>query len=153
SGVTPLHRAVRTRCAAAVRALLDGGADPRRKNKNGSTPIKLATQHTGRGGAARPTQRHSKQRFCVCLNSMGRAFDTRGGPAGFLGQCQARGEAHAVASLPQMGGRSLSEYVGECPSSTFGATMTPADLSRAIIAFVVTPNRTSTEKKQNCDKL
>ncbi len=27
-GVTPLHRAVRNRCAAAVRALLEGGADP-----------------------------------------------------------------------------------------------------------------------------
>jgi hypothetical protein len=27
SGVAPLHRAVRTRCAAAVRALLDAGAD------------------------------------------------------------------------------------------------------------------------------
>jgi hypothetical protein len=28
SGVAPLHRAVRTRCGAAVSALLDGGADP-----------------------------------------------------------------------------------------------------------------------------
>jgi hypothetical protein len=50
SGVTPLHRAVRTRCAAAVGALLDGGADPRRENKFGSTPMRLATQNTGRGG-------------------------------------------------------------------------------------------------------
>jgi hypothetical protein len=51
SGVTPLHRAVRTRCTAAVRALLDGGADPKRTNKSGSTPMKLATQPTGRGGS------------------------------------------------------------------------------------------------------
>ena len=29
SGVAPLHRAVRNRCAAAVRALIEGGADPR----------------------------------------------------------------------------------------------------------------------------
>jgi hypothetical protein len=50
SGVTPLHRAVRTRCAAAVRVLLDGGADVRCKNKNGSTPMQLATRNTGRGG-------------------------------------------------------------------------------------------------------
>ncbi len=50
SGVSPLHRAVRTRCAAAVRALLEGGADPRRKNKSGSPPMLLATQNTGRGG-------------------------------------------------------------------------------------------------------
>ena len=51
SGVTPLHRAVRTRCAAAVKALLEGGADPQRKNNSGSTPILLATQNTGRGGS------------------------------------------------------------------------------------------------------
>ena len=37
-GVTPLHRAVRNRCADAVRALLEGGADPRRSNGNGSKP-------------------------------------------------------------------------------------------------------------------
>jgi ankyrin repeat protein len=49
SGVTPLHRAVRTRCAIAVKALLEAGA--RRKNKSGSTPMLLATQNTGRGGS------------------------------------------------------------------------------------------------------
>jgi ankyrin repeat protein len=49
--VTPLHRAVRTRCATAVRALLDCGADARRQNGSGSTPIRLATLHTGRGGS------------------------------------------------------------------------------------------------------
>jgi hypothetical protein len=54
AGVTPLHRAVRTRCAAAVKALLEAGADPRRKNKRGSTPMLLATQHTGRGGSGSP---------------------------------------------------------------------------------------------------
>jgi hypothetical protein len=54
SGVTPLHRAVRTRCAAAVGALLEGGADVRRKNKSGSTPRQLATQNTGRGGSGSP---------------------------------------------------------------------------------------------------
>jgi hypothetical protein len=51
SGVTPLHRAIRTRCAAAVKALLEGGADPRLKNGSGSTPMLLATQNTGRGGS------------------------------------------------------------------------------------------------------
>lgn len=51
SGVTPLHRAVRTRCAAAAGALLEGGADARRKNGNGSTPTMLATRQTGRGGS------------------------------------------------------------------------------------------------------
>ena len=50
NGVAPLHRAVRTRSAAAVAALLIGGADPRMKNKSGSTPLHLAVQNTGRGG-------------------------------------------------------------------------------------------------------
>src|SRR2546422_4558515 len=43
------HRAVRTRSLAAVRALVDGGADSRRPNKAGSTPLHLAVQTTGRG--------------------------------------------------------------------------------------------------------
>ena len=51
SGVAALHRAVRTRCAAAVQALLEGGADARCKNKSGSTPMRLATLTTGRGGS------------------------------------------------------------------------------------------------------
>src|SRR6476659_6834104 len=41
SGVAPLHRAVRTRSLAAVKALLDGGADIELRNKNGSTAIML----------------------------------------------------------------------------------------------------------------
>ncbi len=53
NGVTPLHRAVRTRCAA-VSALLDGGADARRQNGNGSTAIMLATRQTGRSGSGSP---------------------------------------------------------------------------------------------------
>src|SRR6059058_4363123 len=42
NGATPLHRAVRTLCAAAVRALLKAGADPTAMNKPGSTPFHLA---------------------------------------------------------------------------------------------------------------
>lgn len=51
NGATPLHRAVRTRCAAAVKALLTAGADATIKNKSGSTPFHLAVQNTGRGGS------------------------------------------------------------------------------------------------------
>lgn len=51
NGATPLHRAVRTRCAAAVRFLLRAGSDPLLKNKGGSTPFHLAVQNTGRGGS------------------------------------------------------------------------------------------------------
>jgi hypothetical protein len=42
--VTGSHR-------APVKALLEGGADLRRKNNSGSTAILLATQNTGRGGS------------------------------------------------------------------------------------------------------
>jgi ankyrin repeat protein len=66
SEVTPLHRAVRTRCAAAVQALLDGGADPRRKNKSGSTPMRLATSTTGRGGSG-SLEAKAQQEEIVCL--------------------------------------------------------------------------------------
>jgi hypothetical protein len=51
NGATPLHRAVRTRSAAAVRYLLAAGSDPASKNKPGSTPFHLAVQNTGRGGS------------------------------------------------------------------------------------------------------
>src|SRR5258706_9010186 len=67
NGATPLHRAVRTRCAAAVKCLLDAGADPTIRNKPGSTPFHLAAQNTGRGGSgseqARMAQREILQAF------------------------------------------------------------------------------------------
>ena len=54
NGATPLHRAVRTRCAAAVNFLLDAGSDPTLRNKPGSTAFHLAVQNTGRGGSGEP---------------------------------------------------------------------------------------------------
>src|SRR5207244_12758227 len=61
NGAAPLHRAVRTRCAAAVKCLLERGSDATLRNKPGSTPFHLAVQDTGRGGsgaeAARAAQR------------------------------------------------------------------------------------------------
>src|SRR5205085_2431856 len=67
NGATPLHRAVRTRCAAAVKCLLDAGGDATIKNKPGSTPFHLAVQNTGRGGSgaekARAAQREIIQAF------------------------------------------------------------------------------------------
>ena len=60
NGATPLHRAVRTRSAMAVRALLKGGADVRATNKNGSTPLDLARRPTGRGGAGSPRAREQQ---------------------------------------------------------------------------------------------
>ena len=67
NGATPLHRAVRTRCAAAVKCLLERGCDAKLKNKPGSTPFHLAVQNTGRGGsgaeAAKAAQRQIIQEF------------------------------------------------------------------------------------------
>jgi len=51
NGATPLHRAVRTRSAAAVKFLLQAGSEPTARNKPGSTPFHLAVQNTGRGGS------------------------------------------------------------------------------------------------------
>jgi hypothetical protein len=67
NGATPLHRAVRTRCAAAVKFLLDAGSDATLRNKPGSTPFHLAVQNTGRGGSgaekAKAAQREIIQAF------------------------------------------------------------------------------------------
>lgn len=51
NGATPLHRAVRARCAAVVKVLMEAGADPEARNASGSTPFHLAVQSTGRGGS------------------------------------------------------------------------------------------------------
>jgi ankyrin repeat protein len=52
-GASALHRAVRARSPAAVRALLKAGARvDARLNKGGSTPLHLAVQSTGAGGTA-----------------------------------------------------------------------------------------------------
>ena len=59
-GVTPLHRAVRTRSMPAVRALLNGGANPMLPNKSGSTPLSLAELTTGRGGSGSPHAREQQ---------------------------------------------------------------------------------------------
>lgn len=67
NGATPLHRAVRTRCAAAVRFLLASGCDPLIRNKSGSMAFHLAVQNTGRGGSgeaeAKQAQREIIEEF------------------------------------------------------------------------------------------
>jgi hypothetical protein len=69
-GVTPLHRAVRNRCAAAVKVLLARGADPRRKNGNGSTPAQLARITTGRGGTGRPEAKAQQAEIIRMLDAL-----------------------------------------------------------------------------------
>ncbi len=67
NGAAPLHRAVRTRSAAAVKYLLERGSAAVLKNKPGSTPFHLAVQNTGRGGtgaeAAKAAQRQIIHEF------------------------------------------------------------------------------------------
>jgi ankyrin repeat protein len=70
-GVTPLHRAVRTRSAAAVGALLAGGADVGRKNGSGSTPLRLARLTTGRSGAGSPDAKAQQQEILRLLDRHG----------------------------------------------------------------------------------
>jgi Ankyrin repeats (many copies)/Ankyrin repeat len=70
-GVSALHRAVRTRCAAAVRALLESGADPARKNGSGSTPMLLAIRNTGRGGSGSPVAKSQQQEILRLLEQRG----------------------------------------------------------------------------------
>ena len=65
-GVTPLHRATRNRCSAAVEALLAAGADPRLRNDHGSTPSDLARRATGRGGTGSPAAK-TEQRIIIDL--------------------------------------------------------------------------------------
>jgi len=67
SSVTPLHRAVRTRCAAAVRALLVHDANPRLPTGSGSTPLHLAVQNTGRGGSGSSASREQQREIILLL--------------------------------------------------------------------------------------
>jgi ankyrin repeat protein len=71
SGVSPLHRAVRTRSTGAVRALLALGADVHRPNSRGSTPFDLATRNTGRGGSGSEAAKEEQAEIIRLLRSHG----------------------------------------------------------------------------------
>jgi ankyrin repeat protein len=71
NGATALHRAVRTRCAAAVRCLLERSCDPVVRNRSGSTPFHLAVQTTGRGGSGAEEAKAAQQTIIETFLSLG----------------------------------------------------------------------------------
>jgi len=79
NGATPLHRAVRTRCADAVRCLLRAGSDPAARNKSGSTPFHLAVQNTGRGGSGAPAAISAQRDIIKQFLALGVSPDLKNG--------------------------------------------------------------------------
>jgi Ankyrin repeats (many copies)/Ankyrin repeat len=72
NGTTPLHRAVRNRCAAAVSVLLDAGADPHAGNGSGSTALQLARWTTGRSGSGSVQAKAQLAEIAQLLQASGR---------------------------------------------------------------------------------
>jgi Ankyrin repeats (many copies) len=70
-GVTPLHRAVRNRCSAAVQALLSAGSDPHLENDHGSTAFDLANLTTGRGGTGSAEAKAEQRTIIELLHHAG----------------------------------------------------------------------------------
>jgi ankyrin repeat protein len=91
SGVAPIHRAVRTRCAAAVQALLSGGATANLPNKNGSTPLHLAVQNTGRGGSGRPEAIEQQRQIILVLLESGASIKKKDGSGKTVDQAATSG--------------------------------------------------------------
>ena len=87
NGATPLHRAVRTRCAAAVRCLLRAGSDPTLRNKSGSTPFHLAVQNTGRGGTGTAPAVSAQREIIKEFLSFGVSPDLKNGTGKSVRDC------------------------------------------------------------------
>jgi len=79
SGVAPLHRSVRQRCASAVDSLLRNGASVQLKNKSGSTPLHLAVQTTGKGGSGSPEAKALQREIIARLLKAGAKPNDRDG--------------------------------------------------------------------------
>ena len=91
SGVAPIHRAVRTRCAAAVQALLSAGAKADLPNKNGSTPLHLAVQNTGRGGSGSPEAVEQQRQIILLLLQNGAPIKHKDGSGKTVDQAATAG--------------------------------------------------------------
>lgn len=99
-GVTPLHRAVRTRSASAVRALLVNGADPRLGNTSGSTPLHLAVQSTGRGGTGSSGARQEQTEIIRLLLARGARPSDKDAAGRTVSDCAKAGWMRALLDEP-----------------------------------------------------
>jgi len=87
NGATALHRAVRTRCAAAVRFLLGAGSDPTTPNRSGSTPFHLAVQNTGRGGSGAAAATEAQREIIKTFLSFGVSRNLKDGNGKTVRDC------------------------------------------------------------------
>jgi hypothetical protein len=62
---------VRNRCAAAVKSLIEAGADPSAPNGNGSTPLRLASLTTGKSGSGSKAAKEQQQEILCFLKEHG----------------------------------------------------------------------------------
>jgi len=99
SGVAPIHRAVRTRCAAAVQALLSRGAKIDLPNENGSTPLHLAVQNTGRGGSGRSEAIEQQRQIILLLLENGASIKKKDGSGKTVDQAATAGWIHEVLQV------------------------------------------------------
>jgi hypothetical protein len=87
NGAAPLHRAVRTRCAAAVRCLIEAGCDIGAKNNSGSTAFHLAVQNTGRGGSGSDAAKAAQREIIQTFLALGLSTQSRDGKGRTVAQC------------------------------------------------------------------